>query len=285
MLANTHYQHSGAAPFGGILMALVIGLIAAAVLGAVYTYLIFYIPFVYINFFVTIGFGVLLGIAVGSGAKIGKIRNSGVVGFIALIAGLVGYYIHWVFWVGAAMEARSFDPSALWTFISAINAIGPWSIFGWTPSGFSLWAIWGIEALMMIGIAVLGARGMTDIPYCEQTGQWASENVLPRRFAALAEGASVDSVSAVLSQLNPVDDNSAAYTEVTTFTADGSELRCASIESVVVETDKDGKESTKKTTLARHLLFDRDSFDKLLQMGQASAAPAAAAGLVEPSQG
>jgi hypothetical protein len=183
------------------------------------------------------------------------------------------------------MEARSFDPSALWTFISAINAIGPWSIFGWTPSGFSLWAIWGIEALMMIGIAVLGARGMTDIPYCEQTGQWASENVLPRRFAALAEGASVDSVSAVLSQLNPVDDNSAAYTEVTTFTADGSELRCASIESVVVETDKDGKESTKKTTLVRHLLFDRDSFDKLLQMGQASAAPAAAAGLVEPSQG
>ena len=47
----THYQHSGKAPFGGILLTLTVGLIAAVLLGALYGFLVYWSPLVYINFF------------------------------------------------------------------------------------------------------------------------------------------------------------------------------------------------------------------------------------------
>ena len=53
MIPATHYQHSGKAPLGGTLLTLVGGLVAGAILGAVYGFLIYWSPFVYINAFIT----------------------------------------------------------------------------------------------------------------------------------------------------------------------------------------------------------------------------------------
>jgi hypothetical protein len=63
------------------------------------------------------------------------------------------------------------QPGQMWAFPSTINASGPWSIFGWTPTGAALWGIWGIEALVVIGIGTVSAHGVIDIPYCEETKQ------------------------------------------------------------------------------------------------------------------
>ena len=38
--------------------------------------------------------------------------------------------------------------------------------------------------------------------------------------------------------------------------------------SVVVETNKDGKEETKKHTIVKNMLFDRTSFERLMQIVQ-----------------
>lgn len=278
MLHATHYKHSGKAPIGGILLSLVAGFVAAALLGVAYAYLIFYIPFVYINFFITIGFGALLGVAVGAAAKAGKVRNNAVVAVIALIAAAVGYYIHWAFWIAAATEVRSFDPNALWAFIQVLNTLGPWSIFGWTPTGGPLWFIWGVELLMIVLLGMLAAHAMTSDPFCEATGQWTTRTNLPRRFTPLPDDATIESGSAVPGMLSPVPDDSPAYTEVSLFSAEGSELRCVTLQGVTVEIDKDGKEDASKRVIAHQLLLDRDSFDKLQRMGEtAAASPAEAA--------
>ena len=269
MFPSTHYEHSGKAPLGGILLTLIGGLVAAAVLGAVYGFLIYWSPFVYINAFITLGFGFCLAVSVGGLAKVGKIRNSGVLTVIALVIAVTAYYVHWSVWVGRMTDAQVTAPGELWAFISTVNALGPWSIFGWTPTGFALWSIWGIEAIVIVGLGTVSAHGVIDVPFCEETGQWTTEKALPGHFAPL-ESPSVDSPSSLLQALQPSDDSSNAYTEVSVATAEGSELRCVSLNSVVVEKDKDGKEEKKKQSIVKNMLFDRDSFDRLMQLGEPS---------------
>lgn len=267
MFPSTHYEHSGKAPLGGILVTLVGGLIAGIILGAVYGFLIYWSPFVYINAFITFACGVGLAMSVGGLAKIGKIRNAALVTAVALIVAIAAYYVHWSVWVGRMIEAPVTAPGELWAFISTVNVLGPWSIFGWTPTGFALWAIWGIEAIVIVGIGTVSAHGVVDVPFCEDTGQWTTETALPEHFATI-ESPSVNSPSSLLEALHPNGDSPNAYTEVSVATADGSDLRCVSLNSVVVEKDKDGKEESKKQIIVKNMIFDRGSFERLMQLGQ-----------------
>ena len=271
MSPSTHYEHSGKAPLGGILLTLVGGLIVATVLGAIYGFLIYWSPFIYINAIITVACGVGLAMSVGGLAKAGKIRKSGLVTVVGLVVALLAYYVHWSVWAGRMIEAQITAPGELWAFVSAVNAMGPWSIFGWTPTGFSLWGIWSIEALIIVGISTLLAHSLIDLPFCEDTGQWTTEKALPEHFA-LIESPSVDSPRSLLHALRPNGDSPDAYTEVSVATAEGSELRCVSLNSVVVETDKDGKEEKKTQTIVKNMIFDRDNFDRLMQIGQPATA-------------
>jgi len=264
MFPSTYYQHSGKAPLGGVLLTLIGGPIGGAILGAIYGFLIYWSPFVYINAFITFGLGIALATVVGTLGKIGRIRNATVLTVLALLTAIIAYYVHWVVWIERMTETQVVAVDTLWALISTINALGPWSIFGWTPTGAALWAIWGVEALMIVGIGTVSAHGVIDIPYCEATRQWTSEKILPDHFEPLDSGPAVESPSSLLQALRPAADSPATYTEVAVATADGSDLRCVSLNAVTVETDKDGKEDTQKTSIVKHMLFDRDSFEKLM---------------------
>lgn len=272
MMQSTHYRHSGTAPPGGILLTIAGGLVAAGVLGAIYGFLVFWSPFVYINFFITLGFGVALGASVGGLAKLGKIRSNGVVAVLALAVALFAWYAHWVVWSQLITEVLVLNVATLSRLLATIADLGAWSIFSWTPTGFALWAIWGIEALMIVGIGTLGAMGVVDVPFCEDTGQWARDRKLDVRFQTLNDAVVPESPTSLLARLQPLNGDEAAFVEVTVATADGSELRCVSLDNVVVETDKDGKQEAKATTVVRHMLFDRESFERLLNISSESAA-------------
>ena len=269
MIPATHYQHSGKAPLASVLMTLIGGLVAGVVLGGIYGFLLFWSPFVYINALITFGFGYGLALAVGSLAKLGKIRNSGVLTAIALIVALVAYHVHWNVWVGRMVQGETVDD--LWAFISMLNAVGPWEIFGWTPTGFALWAIWGLEALVIVGIGTFSAHGVIDVPFCEETRQWTTEKALSGQFAPVAETTRIDSPVALLQSLRPADGADGAYAEVSIATAKGSELRCVSLENVVVSVNDEGKEETEKSNIVKYMLFDRDSFENLMKLAQPAA--------------
>lgn len=268
MFPSTHYQHSGKAPLGGILLTVVGGGIAGVLLGAIYGVLIYYIPFVYINAIITFILGGALAYSVGICAKLGKIRNAGVVTGLGLLVAVVAYYVHWVLWIERMSGTQLVDPGQIWAFAATLNALGPWSIFGWTPTGFALWAIWGIEALIIVGMGSLGAHGPIDIPFCEATGQWTKETVVPKHFQPIGDAQTLESPQSVLHSLQPADEAASEYTEVAVATAEGSELRCVSLNQVTVEVDKDGKAEAKKTELVRNMLLDRSSFEQLMRLGE-----------------
>ena len=123
---------------------------------------------------------------------------------------------------------------------------------------------------MIVGIGAVSAHGVIDIPFCEETGQWTEESVLESQFEPLDAAPRVDSPSSLLHMLRPAAESPQTYTEVAVATADGSELRCVSVNSVAVQTNKDGKEESEKTNIVKHMLFDRDSFEQLMRLAGAT---------------
>ncbi len=265
LMQNTHYTHSGAAPLGGVILTLVAGSIAGVLIGALYGLLIYWIPFIYINAFIAFGFGILMATIVGNLGKYGKIRNDLVISIVAFVATVFAYYAHWIVWIGSNTEIYTLEPAINWQIAVEIAAIGPWSIFGWTPTGWALWTIWGIEATLIVGMGTVTAHGVIDVPYCETTNQWCTEKTLEHKYQALEASQSLDTPEQVLNSLKPLDEKSFVYTEVTVASAEGSNLRCVSLAAVSVEL-KDNKEETTSNDLVKNMIFDAVSFDKLLAL-------------------
>lgn len=268
MTQQTHYQHSGNAPVGGMLLTLIFGALAAVILGAIYGLLIYWIPFVYINALVTFGFGIVLGAAIGSLGKLGKLRNNNVITIIALLISVLAYYTHWVVWMKGFSGGYVLEPGILWQLILLIADQGAWSIFDWTPTGWAIWTIWGIEAVMIVGIGSFAAGTIIDVPFCETTNQWCTETSLPQQFSPLDLDRNLGTPQSVLEALQPLAENGHSYTQVTVAQAEGSELRCVSVQAVEVEI-KDDKEESTSTEIVRNMLFDRHSFDKLMALSDA----------------
>lgn len=93
---SNYYKPSGKFSPISFVYLLLLCAIAMPILATIYAYLIWYIPFVYINFLITAGLGFAIGIAVWQIViKLGKVRNYGLAILLALIAALAAYYFQW----------------------------------------------------------------------------------------------------------------------------------------------------------------------------------------------
>ena len=61
---NVYYRHSGAIGLMGPVYMIIFGTVGTLVLGIIYGYAIFYIPYIAHNFLITLGFGALVGFIV-----------------------------------------------------------------------------------------------------------------------------------------------------------------------------------------------------------------------------
>lgn len=180
-----------------------IALILLPLLGLLYAYAIWYIPFIYINFIIAGVFGFAIAYLINHGVvKFGKVRNAGLVTILSILAGIIALYFHWAVWVDLVINAgesygssrigitvsnikllQTFNlalhPSLLFELIGEINKYGTWGIKSATVSGTFLTVIWIIEALIIIGATVLTTIGSANIPFCELGNEWFKENVLP----------------------------------------------------------------------------------------------------------
>ena len=87
------YKPSGKFSPSFILFFLLVSLIAFPLLGLIYAYCIWYIPFIYINFFITLGFGFLVALCVNKVViRKGKVRNPILALFIGFFAGNVALF-------------------------------------------------------------------------------------------------------------------------------------------------------------------------------------------------
>lgn len=173
--SNRYYQSSGTIGAAGPILMILFGVIGTLILGAVYGYAVFYIPFIYLNFLITAIYGAGVGYLIGLGGKWGKVRNSGVLALFGFLFGCIAVYTGWVSWIFAVSEqtALAILPSNVWGVMTSLAEEGAWEIFGWAPSGAALFTIWGIEAFIIFGLSAGVAWAMlSSTPFCEHCKQW-----------------------------------------------------------------------------------------------------------------
>jgi len=181
-----YYKHSGRFSLGGLLIAAIVGCAGSLILAYVYAWGIILIPEVHLAFIATLGFGALIGVSVGYGQIWGKVRN-GSVG-IALTGAIstLALYASWAMWVPFVLDSQHVEhiswiklaqhPAALWNLVCTINQYGTWSTSsnGSATNGWELWGIWFLEAVSVIGMAIVAEIGVLNhLPFCESCEAWA----------------------------------------------------------------------------------------------------------------
>jgi hypothetical protein len=173
------------------------------ILGLIYAYCIWYIPFIYINLFIAIGFGFGVGFIITFFAvKLGKVRNKMLATVFGILGALIALYFHWSVWADLVINAGesygssrigitvsnieffqvfklACNPAVLFELIGEINKVGTWGISAIPVSGIFLSLIWIIEAGIVIAVSFIMTRNASQIPYCEIHNDWFKEHKIP----------------------------------------------------------------------------------------------------------
>lgn len=198
-----HYQPSGKYSIISLLYFVLTSLTILPVLGLIYAYCIWYIPFFYINFLITIAFGFGVGFAMMYFVVIlGKIRNKTMATVLGALGGLIAMYFHWAVWADLVINAgESYgsseigitasnieflqvfalakNPEALFQIIGLINQTGTWGFKSIPVSGIFLAVIWIIETIMVIGISCILPRNASTVPFCELHNEFFKDKKTP----------------------------------------------------------------------------------------------------------
>jgi hypothetical protein len=175
-MEHFYYRPSGKIPVKGVFISLITALAITVVLSIIYIALQWFIPFIYLNFFITagLGFGIGGGVFIAIGAA--KIRNTLYERVLAVLCGVLGWYCQWALFVSLLSEAEgsmaggmwvrsSFNLTGFWAILThpeilframlSLNEVGTFTLKQSTVSGTLLWVVWAIEALIIIGAPIL----------------------------------------------------------------------------------------------------------------------------------
>ena len=256
---DRYYRPSGIFPLTGVAMMLGGGAVVAAVVSIIYALLIFYNPFIYINFVGAMFLGGAAGGAAMYAGKFGKVRNPTVYLFAGIALGVFATYLSWVWyiWVLTDYEAFLFSPAAILMLLQEIASDGMWSLSSWTPTGLALYAFWLVEAGIIIYFSAFLAVGL-DTPFCEACGEWTKEEenvvVLENTENELLKQALEENHFEVLQQLPKADPSSSDSLHVNLHTCPRcSDSNYLAIRQVVVTQDEKGKDETETTDVVKNL--------------------------------
>ena len=185
-----YYEQSGAVPILGLLLVLIVAG-AMSVVGVIYTYIVVWIPYVYASFLATFGFGAVVGFAVGFAARLGKIRNTLVVGILGVLAAVPAYYAAWMFdplaRIGLEDGVILLDPAGIFAWMQLLYDNGSWGIAGIDAvKGPVLAGMWLIEAGIIFTLSGWCATTMiSDLPFCERCRCWVNQQEDVRRLSLI----------------------------------------------------------------------------------------------------
>ncbi|TYQ16318.1 UNVERIFIED_CONTAM: hypothetical protein Cloal_2846 [Acetivibrio alkalicellulosi] len=178
-----HYKHSGTLNLSSIFILLLLGTIGTLILSIIYSYAIHYIPLIALNVICTVFFGYFTGLIIGHSGKISKIRNNTVLIIYGIIFGLFAVYISWVVWLYELFQRQEliFNPVAILNIMQFLSIEGIWSTNSYTPTGFSIYVIWFVEAVIILCTTIYGAATFlkTNV-FCEKCNAWVENKyILP----------------------------------------------------------------------------------------------------------
>ncbi len=175
------YRHSWKAPVGGLLLVGAAGLISTFVLGLIYGYAWAFIPIIHFKLVLLIGYPLAIGTVVSLALRAGNIRNDLVAILAGVGFGLLAEYMGWVAWTAAVLRDAKllivfFYPGDLIYFMQEVSRDGTFIFSEMQPTGFSLYLLWLVEAVIVIG----GTEYMTihnhlEDPFCEDCHAWVAQ--------------------------------------------------------------------------------------------------------------
>ncbi len=182
------YKHSGKVPVSGLMLALIILVPAAVVLGIIYSAAVVYIPFVKLRGIATFFYGGALGALTGTVCYHAKFRSHFFVLLTTLAVAFLSYYTSWA--VHPAFLAMSqgeslgdvipvaivgFMPNVILGWAQLIFEEGIWGMGGGAIKGWSIVGVWVLEALIIFGTALAAKMVYGNTPFCEDCNCWTEE--------------------------------------------------------------------------------------------------------------
>jgi hypothetical protein len=291
MSSNIHpfYSHSGKFGAHGPILALAAGAVLAFPLGLIYSYLINWIPFIYLNFLATAGYGLLFGFVTQKLLKYGKVRNNTLALLTAALVGVLAWYGSWNGCLRAILGSDAtvgsevpwiFTPTQISKFISILYEHGSWGLGHGSSepvTGIPLAIIWIVEGTVIVGLTVMfGYSLISRTPFCETHDCWLDQEkkidkldafVLPDQLAAFKAGD-----IAPLEQAKPRVPAAGRFARLTLRYSDQCHDFCTlSIDNVTVTTDKKGNPKENKQVLMTNLQLPHSGIDYVSGFEHASA--------------
>jgi len=267
-MEHLYYKPSGKIPVKGIFISLITALVITVVLSIIYIALQWFIPFIYLNFFIAagLGCGISGGIFIAIGA--GKIRNTKYEFVLAVLCGLLGWYCQWALFVSLLSEAEgsmgggmwvrsSFNLTGFWYILThpellframlSLNDVGTFTLKHSTVSGTLLWVVWAIEALIVIGAPILfSLSGRSTSPFSEQNGEWMEDREVEGKLKTVTDAdAMIKELSTgnlkCLNNFLPADDLSTDYATLRIYESPGDPVSYISVTNNSHQADKKGE--------------------------------------------
>ena len=284
-MENLYYRPSGKVPFLALIGSLVLGVLGAIVLAILYIALQWFIPIIYFNVFITLGFGAGIFFILDFCFKHWKLRNKGMAVLITLIIALLGFYAQWALfvslmynaegtmggdtWVKSSFNLEGFKafflhPFFIWEAIQDLNEVGTFSLKKNPVSGGMLWAIWGIEMLIIVLTPIILAfRGITIYPFSEKDETWMNKRILPGRFKFVEDQATVTSLLgnhdfAYIHEHLPEEEEHLSFATAEVYESDTDDHQYLTIYNHQF-IEKKGKVEEKKNEIIEFLRINRNS--------------------------
>ena len=175
-----------------------IGAVALAAVGLLYQLAMDWIPLIYLNLLVAIAMGIANGAAVTAVIHRSKCRCASIALPLAILVGtaplLSSHYMSYRLWCNEVADSLTasehLDPAQREKLVEGLTpglylesraksgwAVGHSSSSALKITGVMFYITWAIEALILLGGAVIGARSALEVPFCEHCDTWASKNV------------------------------------------------------------------------------------------------------------
>jgi len=296
-METAYYKPSGKISPKFFLYFLLFMVVSIPILSVAYIYINHYIPFIYLNFFITVGCGLAVGVLAGFAAKRGKARNPKIVYLCVFIAMVVMKYVQWAVYIPLIFSEvygiwhlsfgerlvesfyLLFEPDFVLYSAQFINEFGVWGLeFSPVVRGVPLLIVWIGEFVLMTGAAIFMSSSMITAPFSEEMEGWYTELPekieidIPQNFEYLKQDMENGNFTQLIESVRAQRIDPVNFLRITVFQppegalSEPFFLNVEQVTNTIIPHKKKSKEQTKTKTekLITHIAVDRQSMMELV---------------------
>jgi hypothetical protein len=264
------YEESGKWDLLALSIGLLVLLLATLIFGYAYSFIIYIVPFVHLNFLISLWFGFMIYYINRIIFRIAKVRNKIIRVVIVCISILFANFFQWVGFLGAVLmngypnigeylaSVGNFllRPFNMFALVGEINKVGVWSVGGigtsgangFPVNGFILTVVWILELIIISLPSAWLLFKFVPQPFSERLDKWYDKYILRDNFRAVSSASSfLENVSnlGVVGALKTLGIGEVTrYSKIYMYYLDGEAKQYLSVDKMYVEKKGTGKTVT-----------------------------------------